>query len=217
MTFRNPHCVTTIDLLRHGECQGGEIYRGTTDVLLTDRGWQQMESSLHIDVAHVDNPWHRIISSPLRRCLLFAEAKGQALEIPVHRQEDFREMDFGNWEGRSIEEVHRQEKEAVSCFYKDPANVAPPGGESMQMVKGRLLAAWQQVLQVHRGEHLLLIQHGGTIRILIAELLSMPLSEVARLEIHYASLSRVQIYETGSDTLPKLVFLNKTAGEIDRV
>ncbi|MCB1845112.1 MAG: histidine phosphatase family protein, partial [Halioglobus sp.] len=133
MALRKSHCVTTIDLLRHGECQGGEIYRGTTDVLLTDRGWQQMESSLHVDIAHAETPWDRIISSPLQRCRRFAEAKGQALSIPVDCHEGFREMDFGEWEGRPIEEVHRDDAEAVTRFYQDPATVAPPGGESMEM------------------------------------------------------------------------------------
>jgi broad specificity phosphatase PhoE len=122
-------------------------------------------------------------------------------------------MDFGEWEGRPIEEVHRDDAEAVTRFYQDPATVAPPGGESMEMVQGRLLNAWQQVLTQHKGEHLLLVQHGGTIRILLADLLGMPLAAVTRLEIHYASLSRVQIYETDAEPFPKLVFLNKTARE----
>ena len=211
MAFRKSSCITTVDLLRHGECQGGEIYRGTTDVPLTDRGWQQMESSLNVDVAHADAPWDRIVSSPLQRCLRFAEAKGQALNIPVSSHIDFREMDFGDWEGRTIEEVHREDEVAVARFYQNPARVAPPGGESMEMVQGRLLSAWHQVVQTHKGEHLLLIQHGGTIRILLAELLQMPLASVTRLEINYASLSRVQIYETDTEPFPKVVFLNKTA------
>lgn len=215
MSLKKSYTVTTIDLLRHGECQGGEIYRGITDVPLTDRGWRQMESSLHIDVAHAETPWQRIVSSPLQRCRLFAEAKSQQLSIPVQVHEDFREMNFGDWEGRSIDEVHREDAEAVTNFYRDPAAVAPPNGESMQMVQGRLLSAWQQVLDTHRGEHLLLIQHGGTIRILLAELLQMPLAAVTRLEIHYASLSRVQIYETDTEPFPKLVFLNKTARDIE--
>lgn len=211
MSLRKGSTVTTIDLLRHGECQGGEIYRGSTDVPLTDNGWQQMESSLHTDVAHAERPWHRIVSSPLQRCRLFAEAKAQELDIPWHSHDGFREMDFGDWEGRSIEEVHRNDAEAVANFYKDPASVAPPNGESMQMVRGRLLSAWQQVLDEHCGEHLLLIQHGGTIRILLAELLQMPLALVTRLEVHYASLSRIQVYETETEPFPKVVFLNKTA------
>ena len=143
MTLRKSSTITTIDLLRHGECQGGEIYRGSTDVQLTDRGWQQMESSLHSEVAHAERPWDRIVSSPLQRCRLFAESKAQQFNIPVQVHADFREMDFGDWEGRSIEEVHRVDAEAVTRFYKDPATIAPPGGESMQLVQGRLVSAWQ--------------------------------------------------------------------------
>lgn len=211
MSLRSKKGVTTIDLLRHGECQGGEIYRGVTDVPLTERGWQQMEASLQADVVHAERPWQRIVSSPLQRCRLFSEAKAQALGIPMISHAGFREMNFGDWEGRTIEAVHRDDAEAVTNFYKDPATVAPPGGESMQMVQGRLLAAWHEILAQHQGEHLLLVQHGGTIRILLAELLQMPLAAVTRLEIHYASLSRVQIYTADDELFPKLVFLNKTA------
>ena len=38
--------VTTVDLLRHGESEGGEIFRGSIDVPLTEMGWQQMQSAV---------------------------------------------------------------------------------------------------------------------------------------------------------------------------
>ena len=60
--------VTTVDVLRHGQCQGGQIFRGSTDVLLTDLGWQQMEQALENYQG-----WEAVVASPLRRCQLFAE------------------------------------------------------------------------------------------------------------------------------------------------
>ena len=58
---------TTIDFLRHGEVTGGSYYRGSTDDQLTQSGWQQMNSTVE------NQSWNHIISSPLHRCLDFAQ------------------------------------------------------------------------------------------------------------------------------------------------
>ena len=49
--------TTTIDLLRHGQCEGGEIFRGSTDVALSEAGWQQMRHATQEE----DN-WDRVIT-----------------------------------------------------------------------------------------------------------------------------------------------------------
>ena len=52
--MRDNENFTLIDILRHGQCEGGEIYRGSTDVPLTDLGWQQMRNAV---ASH--NGWDR--------------------------------------------------------------------------------------------------------------------------------------------------------------
>ncbi len=204
--------VTTVDLLRHGECKGGEIYRGSTDVPLTESGWQQMESSLAgVRVNGEGVPWQKIISSPLQRCLRFAESKASALGIPLRIETAFREMHFGDWEGRSLTEVWQSDTDTVKRFYTDPGDCSPPNGESMSEVKERLIPAWEAMLTEHRGEHILLVQHGGTIRVLLSWLLQMPFAAVTRLEIPYAGLSRVRVFDDGKRQLPTLVFMNRVA------
>src|SRR5690625_5890157 len=59
--------VTTFDLLRHGRCEGGEMFRGSTDVALLDSGLEAMAGALS-----GLGGWQRIVSSPMRRCLRFA-------------------------------------------------------------------------------------------------------------------------------------------------
>ena len=69
---------TCIDFLRHGECEGGEIFRGSgSDVALTNKGWQQMRDSVQ-DMAC----WDSIITSPLQRCRRFASEQSGRLAIP---------------------------------------------------------------------------------------------------------------------------------------
>ncbi len=59
--------VTTVDLLRHGEPEGGNKYRGALDDPLSELGWAQMRAATGDRC-----PWQAIVSSPLRRCAAFA-------------------------------------------------------------------------------------------------------------------------------------------------
>ncbi len=207
--------ITTVDLLRHGECEGGDIYRGRIDVALTERGWQQMQAS--VDGLGVDTTWQRIVSSPLRRCGAFAESVARQRQIPLEQHTAWQELDFGDWDGRSMDDVWQSDPSAVQAFYDNPASAAPPGGESLQQLQDRLIPAWHSLLQSYSGQQLLLVLHGGSIRILLAWLLQMPLAAVLRLEVPYAGLSRVRVVSTPADGryYPSLVFLNRPAGEAE--
>ncbi len=63
--MRTPSVV--VDLLRHGACAGGEIYRGRSDVALSELGLKQMQAAV------LGLHWQSIISSPLQRCDKFAQ------------------------------------------------------------------------------------------------------------------------------------------------
>ena len=94
--------ITVIDLLRHGKCEGGEIYRGTTDVALSEEGWQQMNRAIG-SAQHF--PWDHIISSPLKRCLEFSKSVSANSGTHVSVEKGLREMHFGEWEGRTMTDV----------------------------------------------------------------------------------------------------------------
>lgn len=174
-----------LDVLRHGECQGGEIFRGATDVALSDAGWQQMRASAERAAA----PWQRIVSSPLQRCRAFAEELSARLEIPLSVDPDWREMSFGQWEGQLREEVFAREAQAISAFYRDPVNCAPPQGEAGDVLQARVVEAYQRVLAEASGQHVLIVTHGGVIRALLAHVLGMPLQRMFTLDVPYACLS----------------------------
>jgi alpha-ribazole phosphatase len=198
-----PERVTTIHLLRHGACQGGEIYRGRTDVQLSSEGWQQMEQAIS---AAPD--WQRIITSPLLRCREFGEHCAARFNIPLQIDTALQEMDFGGWEGRLVQEVWQENPELVARFYDDPAAVTPPGGESCAEAQSRIVVAWHALLQQCAGDRLLLVCHGGVIRLLLAHLLAMPLAAVMRLYIPYASMAQVSVYHRDSGDVAVLMSLN---------
>lgn len=195
--------VTHIDLLRHGACEGGDIYRGSSDVALTEAGWQQMAAAL----SPFDG-WQRLVSSPLSRCRHFAEVLAEKRNLPLTLAPGFRELCFGEWEGQRVKAVWERDPQGVSAFYANPLAVTPPGGEPIADVCERIAAAWQTLLQDCRGEHVLLICHGGIIRLLLCQLLGMPVSAMMRLEVPYASLSRLRVYHSDEGDSPVLLSHN---------
>ena len=85
-----------LDLLRHGETELGGGLRGSLDDALTELGWAQMHEAVQ-----GQGPWDRIVSSPLQRCRLFAQALAATLEVPLTLDADLQELHFGVWEGQS--------------------------------------------------------------------------------------------------------------------
>jgi alpha-ribazole phosphatase len=181
--------TTTIDLLRHGQCEGGEIFRGSTDVALTDKGWQQMQQSISNEQG-----WGRIISSTLMRCQKFANTLSKEKGLPLELFEAFQEIHFGDWEGQLQETVQQEQRELLRAFWKDPLTATPPNGEPMIDFHRRVTDCVNDLLATNHGEHLLLVTHGAVIRVLMCEWLNMPLTSLSSISVPYACMTRFRIY-----------------------
>jgi alpha-ribazole phosphatase/probable phosphoglycerate mutase len=127
---------TVIDLLRHGEPEGGQRYRGKRDDPLSELGWQQMR-----DLLPVNKPWQQIITSPLKRCSAFAEDLARQTGLPLAYEPGLREIDFGDWEGQSPAALEQADSAAFYAFYDDPLNNTPPGAEPLVDFQQRILCA----------------------------------------------------------------------------
>ncbi|MGN2390248.1 histidine phosphatase family protein [Pelomicrobium sp. G1] len=154
-----------IDLLRHGEAEGGPRYRGSTDDPLTAAGWQQMEAAVE-----GQGPWDRIVTSPLARCAAFARALAARQVVALVVDERWREIGFGAWEGRTAEALMAEDPQALERFWRDPLAHPPPGGEPVPAFRDRVLAAWRELVSRCRGERVLIVTHGGPIRVVRAHL-----------------------------------------------
>src|SRR5512135_3739579 len=165
--------LTTIDLLRHGEPVGGQRFRGTIDDPLSELGWRQMEAT-----AGALPAWQVVVSSPLRRCADFASALAGRHGVPLEREAGLREIGFGEWEGYTAKELMETSPEALTRFWSDPRGQTPPGGEPFADFAARVVAAWEGLLARHQGKQILLVCHGGVIRLILAHILEMPLGNL---------------------------------------
>ena len=196
--------LTTLDLLRHGHCEGGEIFRGSTDVPLTKEGWQQMEESLSID-GHGVGPWQRVVSSSLQRCRDFAENLSSERKLPLSVHEELREIHFGDWEGMLRTQVEEQHGQRLSTFWRDPVAGTPPNGEPYLEFHSRVADCVHSLLDQHAGEHLLLISHGAVMRVIMCELLDMPYQSISKISVPYACMTRFRIYQGKKRSWAQLV------------
>lgn len=202
----NDPATTTIDLIRHGEPAGGEMYRGTKDDPLSELGWSQMREATQQPVE-----WDHIISSPLLRCREFATELSQARDIPLSVVEGFREVCFGVWEGQRPAALNTEDPQQVLRFWLDPVNNGPEGAEPFAEFAARIEQAWQELLETFKGQHILLVCHGGVIRSVLSSVMGLPIEHTFRWHVPYAAVSRLRIYtERGGQhdgrQVPTLVF-----------
>ena len=199
--------ILRVDLLRHGETEGGWIFRGHTDSPLTPAGRAQMERAVALPEGSAA-PWEQVLSSPLSRCAAFASALAGRCGLPLELDPALAEIHFGQWEGRAVEELRREQPERVERFWREPELCTPPGGESIADFQSRVLGAWERLCAREQG-HLLLVAHGGVIRAILGALLGMPYGRLANLCIPPGGLARVAIHRLeGFPPWPQLEFLN---------
>lgn len=202
---------TCIDFLRHGECQGGDIFRGSgSDVPLTDIGWHQMRNALK-----GLSGWDCVISSPLQRCRNFAIEHSEELAIPITENTRWREIHFGDWEGQLIADIWQQFPDIVSSYFNNPYESTPHNGEDFADVAKRLKFAWDELLIKHRNQHVLVVQHGGTIRILLALILGLPATAMNQFEVPFACLTRLKVFHhSDHEDFTMLVSHNASSGAL---
>ncbi|WP_409317291.1 alpha-ribazole phosphatase family protein [Pseudomonas sp. KCJK9016] len=182
-----------LDLLRHGETELGGGLRGSLDDALTEQGWAQMREAVI-----GQGPWHRLVSSSLQRCARFAEELGRQLSLPVSQDKDLQELHFGSWEGQSAAALMETDAEALGLFWADPYGFTPPRGEPVVEFSARVLAAITRLHAAHAGERLLLISHGGVMRLLLARARGLPREQLLNVEVAHGALFSLVVEADGS-------------------
>ena len=175
-------------LLRHGAVTGGPGFRGSTDDALSPDGWQQMWDSIK-DQAR----WDYIFSSPLQRCAVFARELAQRSATPYLLDARLREIHFGHWEGHTTASIHASNPQGLQQFWTDPTAYTPPGAEPLLDFSQRVLAFWHMLHRKYQGRRVLLITHGGVIRVLLCHVKGQPLARLQEFEVACGSLLHLPV------------------------
>jgi broad specificity phosphatase PhoE/ribonuclease HI len=188
--------VTTL-LLRHGETplSPERRFAGRGDIPLAETGLAQARAAAarladRGDVAAV-------VTSPLRRARLTAEAVAQATGAPWTVDATWAEADFGSWEGLTLSEAVQRWPDEVAAWRTSTA-VAPPGGESIETVAERVLAGLGPLMAAHAGQTVVIVSHVTPIKILLVHALAAPLASVRRTWLDVGALCETAWYPDGT-------------------
>lgn len=189
-----PEGVTArIILIRHGEPEAaakGRCY-GKLDVGLSERGKTQIES-IALKIAEFEIA--AIYSSPQVRARESARVIAQKCGLFVEIENDFAELDFGDFEGLAYDEVERRFPEIYRKWMTAPTEVEFPNGESFAQMQARVLRAANNLRQRHEGETCLFVSHGGVNRIILAEALGIENKNIFRLAQSFAAMNVIDFY-----------------------
>ena len=195
--------TTVIDMIRHGEPEGGPMFRGSQDDHLSVKGWQQMRAAVSND-----NHWDVIVSSPMARCRAFAETLAEERGLPLHVENNLREIGFGEWEGLTAEQVQQGYGDQLNRFWQDSINHIPPGGEPVPEFYRRVTESFSQWQQKLAGKKVLVVCHGGVIRMVLADILGIPLERsFTGLAVPYGCRARVRVDQSEFGTFRSMLSL----------
>jgi alpha-ribazole phosphatase len=194
-------------LIRHGEPVAearGRCY-GSLDFGLSETGREQMERVA--DYVRSE-PISAIYTSPRSRAREGAKILAAAISAAVLEvAEDLREMDFGDFEGLTYDEVAARNPELYRRWMENPTEVPFPNGESFPEMRDRVLRAFDAIERKHPGETVALVTHGGVNRILLANTLQIPDNCIFRLAQDYAAINLIEFMQG----LPVVRLLNFVA------
>jgi alpha-ribazole phosphatase/probable phosphoglycerate mutase len=181
--------VSRLVLLRHAEPEEsahGRCY-GTLDVGLSPQGHAHAEG-LAAELS--DLPLDAVYSSPRRRALDTAAPIATAHGLTPAADERLRELDFGELEGRTYDEIAVSLPDLYGAWMTAPTTVSFPGGESYADLRERAVAACNEIRRRHASA--LVVTHGGVVRAVLAECLGMPAESIFRLDQSYGGVSIVE-------------------------
>lgn len=180
-----------IFLIRHGETTWNAMMKvqGHSDVSLSDRGREQAQL-LAGRLARVKID--RFYSSDLLRAKETAMIVAQPHGMDVATTPALREMNFGRWEGLTLQEVEKEYPGALKSWWNNPLHIQIPEAESLAEMAERCVNQIKSIIQDHDHETVAVVSHGGAIRSIISSVLGMDLNEYWRLHLDNTCLNLIE-------------------------
>lgn len=189
-------------LLRHGQTEGKiKIYKGLLDVPLSKEGESQAKKVSKFLLPYMkryDLKPEVIYSSPLKRALSTAEIIGKELSLKIKKADELKERSFGKWEGLSINEIISIYPEEFEKWRSNPLRFSPPDGESTLQLRRRAKKIIKQIINNHRGSQIFVVGHGSINRVILCDLLGLPLKNIFRIEQDFACINIVEFYNSSA-------------------
>jgi len=154
---------TTLLLVRHGETEWNKLgkFQGCTDIELSKNGINQAKNLKE----KLNGDFDYIYSSPLKRAYETARVVAEDTSKDVTVLKDIREINFGDWEGLTINQIAEKYPEIFKVWRTDKEEAPFVGGDaSIRNAVNRALNCVIEVIKNHKGKKIVIVAHGGIIK-----------------------------------------------------
>ena len=169
--------------LRHGQTvySKDHLFCGSgLDPELTPDGVAMAEE---FAATYKNTKWSAVYASPLRRTVATAMPLCKAISFTMELRDDLKEIGYGAWEGKKVEQVDREYHDDHIRWTADPAWCAPTGGEPAIEIARRGLKVVEEIRDRFVNGNVLVVSHKATIRIVLCSLLGI---DVGRFRYRFA-------------------------------
>lgn len=168
--------MKTLLLIRHAHTGMAGRFCGHSDPELSPTGLEQLSGT----VAQLQ-PWalSTIYTSDLKRAVQTAEAIASHSNVPIILRAGLREIHFGDWEGKSWEEIERADPATASSWLKAYPNNTPPGGEAFRDFEKRVKDELTALALLTENNVVAAVSHAGFIRTALSLVCGTPLRTAA--------------------------------------
>ncbi|MGO9390385.1 histidine phosphatase family protein [Rhodoblastus sp.] len=122
-----------------------------------------------------------IYTGPLQRAVATGEAIARATGAPLRKLDCLHDIDYGDWQGRTHEEVEGATPALYATWFEAPQLMRFPGGDSLQDMFARGAEALRLVLERHPDETIVMVGHDSVNRAILLQVLELPISAYWRL------------------------------------
>ncbi|MDX9691805.1 MAG: histidine phosphatase family protein [Acholeplasmataceae bacterium] len=175
-------------LIRHGETAFNlnKKMQGWLDIELNELGQLQAEGLANYLVDfHFDDAY----SSDLKRAYQTAEAYSRISHQHIKKDEMLREIRLGSWEGKTWKEVKEEYEDFFSNKGLNHVEEKVHGGESLKEFRDRVVSHFMELARKHKDDDIIIFTHGGNIRMILLEILNIPLEKREMIYIENASIT----------------------------
>ena len=186
--------MTKTLLTRHGHVEGitPERFRGRQPLALTEQGRAEAQA-LGRRIARAWKP-ECIYTSPLERCVKTGAAIARACGLAAgEARDDLNDIDYGRWQFKTFADAKADDPALFTAWFATPQLVRFPGGELLQDLAARVANALRFVLARHANDTIVIVGHDSVNRVLLLQLLDLPLSAYWRLEQSPCCLNEIDV------------------------
>lgn len=199
--------MTKLLLIRHGHVEGiaPPRFRGRADLPLTELGEKQARATAR----RVAAEWRPalVYASPLTRTIATARPIAAASGVEVKVMPGLIDIDYGVWQGLTLDEVRSRWPEEARWWYCAPQLAEIPGGETVPDVFARASRSLGEILRLHPEQTVAIVSHDAVVRLILVAALELPLSRDRHFVIAPCSITELEF----GDWSFKVGRLNDTA------